>query len=448
MGRTGHPTLLLGTAAIVLAATGIGVVLTHGDGPVSKAPTTLRAAVGAELVAPSGRVVAARAGERVPNGYVVRTSRTGSATLTTRGRLVYVEQSAAVAVVDGAHQQLRTGGAVVDAQAGPGLRLDLADDALSVPAGSATEAVRSVSVVIGALHGPAAVASSTGSRLSLPALSQVVVSGDALPRMTTPLHLRDDRTEAMVVPTLVRDDESLDTLARGINATAASTTTAIESSWTGSPAVLPRSAPRSEQVLPMLIAQATKSGGNTSQQRYNRVIGWRRAGGSWGVIVELLGSHAGAVDAVLTGIRSGTGSGQVGTVSLRRLATVTTVGTSTGGRRAGSRRHHHTGSGGSSGGGSGTGGSGGSGSGGGSGTGSGGGSGSGSGGGGTGGGAPIPTPTPTKLLSTVIGTTKGVVTTVLGVLPVKILPTPAPTPDPSSSGGLLGGLLGGLPGGG
>ena len=123
----------------------------------------------------------ARDGQRVPNGAVVRTGRTGSVELLTRGRVVYVGHSAAVAVVNGAHQQLRTGAAVFDAQHGPGIRLDLAGDVVAIPDGSATEAMRSVTVEVGALAGPSQITSANARRLTVPPLAQAMINAAALP---------------------------------------------------------------------------------------------------------------------------------------------------------------------------------------------------------------------------------------------------------------------------
>src|SRR5581483_9615313 len=161
MGRTGQPAVFLGVSSVLVIVAATVVVLTRGDGPVSKAPTTLAKVSHAQLISPTGVAVAARPGQRVPNGDVLRTGRNGSAQLTTRGRTVYVGANAALAVVNGAHQQLRHGRAVVDAQHGPGLQVDLAGDRLTVPDGSAVEATRGVSVVVGALAGPSQITNSS-----------------------------------------------------------------------------------------------------------------------------------------------------------------------------------------------------------------------------------------------------------------------------------------------
>jgi hypothetical protein len=349
----------------------------------------------------------------------VRTGRSGSAQLATRGREVYLGASAALSVVDGDHQQLRTGRAVIDAIRGPGLQLALAGDQVVVPTSSATEAQRSVSVQVGSLSGPAQVISASSQRLTIPGLAQAVIDGDALPSTTTPLHLNDDAGEAAAVPALVNDDLALNELAKGINSSGRSTAGAIETAWTGTTSAMPPSTASSERVLPMVIANATHGDGGT-QKRYDRIVRWRRAGGSWGVVAALLNTDAGAVEAVFDSLQRHQPGGRIGTVSVQALANAP-VGAA--------RSGHKTASGSQSGSGS-----------------TGGGSGTGhptappSGSGGHHGGSPTPSPTPTPdPVKSVVGTVTGVLGTVVGLLPVKVPTKPVPLPTPT--GGLLGGLL-------
>jgi hypothetical protein len=413
MGRTGHPALILGTAAILVATVGTSVALTRGDGPVANAATTLTEVHDTQVIAPSGAVTAARDGQRVAKGDVVRTGPRGSVELVTRGRVVYVERSAIVAVIDGAHQQIRKGGVVIDAQHGPGMQADLAGDTLSVPAGSAIEANRSVYSQIGALAGSAQVTSSSSRQLTIPRLAQAVINGDALPAATTPLHLTDNSAEAHAVPTLVSDDVALKTLAQGIDSSGGATAQVIESAWTGAVSSMPTSTTRSDRVLPMVIADSTAAAGGTTQDRYDHTIAWRRNGGSWGVIVELLSGHAPGVEAALASLQRNVPTGHIGTVSIQALATPPLPGghpatkptsrpTSPASPPAnpGDGGHH----------------------------------------GGT--PPPSPSPTPTRgVVGKVVKTVGGVVSTVLGLLPLKKLLHPS-KPHPKPTGGLLGGLLG------
>jgi hypothetical protein len=404
MGRTGQQALALGAAAVVVAAAGAAVVVLRGPSPVANAATVLSHVRDTQLVTARGVASPAHTGQRVPDGDVVRTARTGSAQLSTRGRVVYVGGSAAVAVVNGAHQQLRAGRVVVDAEHGPGLRVDLAGDVLTVPDGSATEATRSVSVSVGSLAGPSRVSSAAGRRLSVPALNQAVFSGDALPAATTALHLDDTAAGvAAAVPALVSDDVRLETLARGINSSGTSTARVVETAWSGTTSP-PAAMPRSDEVLPIVIADATSGG--TAQQRYDHVLSWRRQGGSWGVVVELLSAHAGAVESTLVSLQRGQPAGRIGNPDVQALAVANPAGSTSTRARGGSTSPPGTSPPSSP-----------------------------SGGGhhGNGGSNPAPSPSPTQgAVTKVVGTVTGVVSTVVGLVP---------TPKPSSSG-LLGGLLG------
>jgi hypothetical protein len=411
MGRTGHPAILLGATSVLVAAVGTSVALTRGPGPVAKAPTTLGQVSHAQLLSPTGAAVPAHAGQRVPNGDVLRTGPGGSAQLVTRGRTVYVAGSAAVAVVNGAHQQLRHGHAVVDAQHGPGLQVDLAGGRLDVPDGSAVEATREVSVVVGSLAGPSVITNASARRLTVPRLSQAAINGDALPTSTAPLHLTDDAVESQVVPTLVSDDEALKTLASGIDRGGPSTAQVVQSAWSGTPAAQRAPMSRGDRVLPMVIATATARHGGSLQTRYDHVVSWRRAGGSWGVVLELLSGHAPDVETALQRLEHAQPPGRVGNVALVTQAATRVVGghrgnggpnpAPSGGPSPTSSPPptttpggHHDGS-------------------------------------------TPPTPGPTKSpVAKVVGTVKGVVKTVTGLIPKPHIPAPS-----KSSHGLLGGLL-------
>jgi hypothetical protein len=322
MRRTGPSVLVRGGASLVVVAAGIVVAVTRGDSPIDTATTFLVNAKDASIVSASGSSRPATSGEAITSGEVVTTGARGYAQLLTRGRVVLLSDDAALEVVNGEHQQLRSGTAVVNALEGPGLMLDLAGDSVSVPGGSATEASRGVSVRVGSLSGPAAITSTSGRRLAVPRLSQAVLSGDALPSVTTPLHLTDSNDEAAVVPRLVSDDLALKALARGIDTTGRSTAQVIDASWTGTRQPVPDSHSRSERVLPVLIADATHVG--SKQQRYDDAVAWRAEGGSWGVVLHLLDGEATAVESTLATLQQATQpAGQVGTVVTQPIGVVT-----------------------------------------------------------------------------------------------------------------------------
>jgi hypothetical protein len=124
-------------------------------------------------------------------------------------------------------------------------------------------------------------------------LRQAVIGGDALPDATTPLRLTDDDGEAHAVPELVHDDEALNSLARGIDGTGASTATVVTAAWHGPLTRTPSGVGRSERVLPVVIATAGPASDAT--RRYHSAVALRSAGGSWGVVAHLLGVGAARV---------------------------------------------------------------------------------------------------------------------------------------------------------
>jgi hypothetical protein len=446
MGRTGHPAEsppaplravdgslrrsrlappLIGALAVAVTAASGVVIAERLATPLAQATTSLRDVSHAVVVSRLGAARPARDGMLVPPGSVVRTGRDGHATLVTRSRDVLLGAHAADQVVDGARQQLRTGTAVVDSVHGPGLRLDLAGDVLTVASGAATEAGRSVMVRVGSLQGAAVLQAPGGRRLVVPALHQAVATGDSLPVSTTPLQLSDSSSEATAAPLLVGDDEALRTLAHGIDSTEPAGLGTVDAAWRGDAVGVATPAVRSERALPVLIAMATPRSEGVLRTRLTRAATYRHAGASWGVVLHLLDGRSAAVLRAFDAVDSSP-DGQLGAASAQTVASVT------GGRRsaAGSRRsggrpdrsgggtRHRGGSSGNPRGGS---------------------PGQPPGGGSPVSVPPVPTPTPApvqKLLKTVGGVVKGV---------VGLLPTPTPSPSGSSGGvtGLVGGLLGG-----
>jgi hypothetical protein len=302
--------------ALAVMAAGVVVVATDESAPVANAETVLGVVKDTRIVNSSVTSLIANAGDRLFRGDVIVTGPHGAAQVITKQRTTFLAGQGALVVVNGARQQLRTGTAIVDALEGPQLDLDLsgAGTLVRVFKGSAVEAVRGASTRVGALAGPASLTSSIGRRLALPALSQVVLSGDAVPGGTTPLHLTDSAEEARVVPKLVADDIALKTLARGIDTTGRSTARIVEASWTGVTQPVPNRVNRSERVLPVLIADSTHGG--TAQQRYNNAVAWRAQGGSWGVVLHLLSGRAATVESTLAALQTkGQSPGQIGTVA-------------------------------------------------------------------------------------------------------------------------------------
>ena len=381
---------------------GGGLVLAGCSSSVASAATTLHQPAGVSVVHTDGAVTPGVEGLRLRPGDVVRTAPGGRTELVTRSRVVYVGSEAGVQVVDGARQVLRSGAVVVDAQHGPGLDLGVASLTVSAPAGSAVRAERSVTVRVGTLAGVSRVSSSAGRRVTVPALHQTMVGGDALPDSTTPLRLTDDAGEAGAVPDLVRDDRTLTGLARGIDSTGGATARVVDASWDG-PLTAPQGAGRSERLLPAVIASAGPR--DTALALYRSAQRLRSAGGSWGVVARLVGVRASGVVAALAAFERSQPAGHVGSVR-GILAGFATTGTGTGGPAVGDSTH---------------------------------GTGPGSGGGGNGngngsndnggGGNPSPSPSPSPS-GGIVGTVTDTVGTVLS-----ILPSPSPTRTAAGDGG-------------
>jgi len=391
MGQSAHPApartqrragVGLAAAALVAATTVAGC-----GTPLSAATTTLEGVVDTHVLRSDGSTVPAIDGMRLHRGDVVRTGPAGRAELRTRGRIVYEGSDASLQVLDGARSDLRHGAVVVDAQHGPGLALTVAGLRVSAAGGSAVRAERAVTTRIATLAGSAGIDSSTGRHLDVPALTQAVVGGDALPDSTadSPLRLTDDDGEAHAVPALVRDDLALISLAAGVDTTGSGTARAVTAAWRSTLEPLPSGVARSEQVLPLVIAATSKSDAPT---RYRDALALRRDGASWGVVATRLGTNAAAVAAALQAFEGGASAGQIGSVP-EALSLLTQGGVGAGSPRSSGGR------GGSS-------------------------NGSGSGSGSSQGGPhPAPSPSPSSSPVTVGGTIDKV---------LHLLPTPVPTP--------------------
>jgi hypothetical protein len=395
MGQIVHRATALPLATVTAAA---AVVLAGCGSSTAHATTTLAGVVDAQVVHRDGSVVPAVDGLRLHHGDVVRTAAAGRAELRTRGRVVYEGSDAAVQVLDGATAELRHGAVVVDAQHGPGLALGVAGLAVATGHGSAVRAERSVTVRIASLAGSTAVTNGAGRHLEVPALTQAVVGGDALPDSTagSPLRLTDDDGEAHAVPVLVRDDLALAALATGIDGTGTSTARTVLGAWHATLQALPAGVARSEQVLPMILA-ATRPA--DAADRYKQAVGLRRAGASWGVVAARLGTSATAALAALQSFEHAVATGQVGSVAAAVAALVGTPVPGGAGAGAGAGRGGGTTSPAGAGGG--------------------GGSGSGSGSG-SGGGQPSPSPSSSPSSGLVGGTIDRV---------LSLVPTPLPTPS-------------------
>jgi hypothetical protein len=320
MGQITHR----GPSAAAMVALGCvaSTVLVGCGGSVAGAPTTLLGVVEAQVVHANGSVVTGVNSLQLHRGDLVRTGPAGRAELHTRSRTVYIGSDSAVQVLDGARQNLRHGALVVDAKSGPGLALDVGDLAVQAPHGSAVRTERGVTTRVGTLIGRTDLTTDTGRSMQVPALSQVVVAGTALPDDASPLRLTDDDGEAHAAPSLVRDDLALNSLATGIDTTGRETIESVAAAWHGSLVATPVGVAHSEQVLPIVIAAAGQP--KHPQDRYREAVALRTDGGSWGVIAHRLDTDSGQVLAALGLFERGASTGHVGSVppSLRLFTSV------------------------------------------------------------------------------------------------------------------------------
>src|SRR4051794_25832583 len=144
MGQIAHPGRRRGAAcAVALGVTLAASPLLSGCSTSgAAATTTLRGALSAVVVHADGTTVPGLDGLRLRRADVVHTAPGGRAELVTGSRTVYVGSEAAVEVDDGAHQQLRTGAVVADAQHGSPLHLQVGGLDVFTPAGAAVRAER------------------------------------------------------------------------------------------------------------------------------------------------------------------------------------------------------------------------------------------------------------------------------------------------------------------
>lgn len=370
-------------------------LLTGCGSSLASATTTLHGAQNVDVVHSDGTVVRGTDGLHLRPGDVVRTAADGRAELHTRGRVVYEGSLASVQLIDGARDDLRHGAVVVDAQHGPGLTLTVAGLTARTPGGAAMRAERAVTTRIAALAGTTSLANAGGLTLAVGALTQAVVGGDALPQTTadSPLRLTDDDGEAHAVPTLVRDDVALEALAAGVDSTGGGTARLVSAAWHRNVESLPAGMARSEQVLPIVIAAASRGDVNS---HYADAVRLRILGASWGVVAHRLGVSSDRVLAAFDVFERGAATGAVGSVPAALQYLVSSgVGGSTPSPHGGGHR----------------------------------GSGSGSGSG-TSGRAPSPRPSPSS--SPTPGPVSSVVDTLLSLLPFP-LPTPTPSATPTLS---------------
>jgi hypothetical protein len=257
---------------------------------------------GGDVVAaqPDGSPKRLAEGQEVPSGAVVTAGRDG-AVLRTRGRDTWLAGDAAVRVVDGARQELRSGFVMVDARRGPELELATSAAAVTTPVGAVSRVERGALLRVGAYAGEPLRVRAEGRRATVVVGRdhQVQVPAGGLPGRITPLVLTPgDRYERALAAPLVRADEALTDVARRLDA-GGRPDVLVRTAFDGDlpdPA-LPATAPSSERTLAYLLARA--AGGGELPARFAWVRALRTDGGSWGVVADLVGAEVSEVAALL-----------------------------------------------------------------------------------------------------------------------------------------------------
>jgi hypothetical protein len=298
LGRHGVPAVAVTLALVLLSAVGVAA-LRPGT---ASAPTVLHRGAAVLVELPDGGTRPLDEGDEVPRAAVVRSGADG-AVLRTRDRDTWLGADTAVAVLDGARQSLRSGLVMVDARRGPALRLGTPAGEVTTPRGAVSRVERGSLLRVGSYTGGEPVrvrAEGRRATTEVPRAHQVQVPDGGLPGQTSPLVLtRGDDYERALASSLVLADEALSDVARRLDAGGQPGTAVASAVSTGLPAAraLAAGAPASERSLAYLLAAAAEGGPLT--ERYQHVRELRSAGGSWGVVAELVRAQVEEVAALL-----------------------------------------------------------------------------------------------------------------------------------------------------
>jgi hypothetical protein len=304
---------LAAVAVLPLVAAG----LAGCGGSNANAATVVRVPAGALLVPVRGTATAAAAGEVVPPGATVLAGPGGGTVLATAGRTAILGPRAHLVVRTTGAETLISGDVVVQRGDGPALVLTAGAAAVR-DLGGAVRVDREVAVRVAAYDGRAAVSTDAGS-VTVAALHQVLVPGAALPAAAAPLSLSDDALDRSADPSLVAADQTLDTLAAGLNAEAGSQPLVASALAVAVPAgytQVPVAASAAERILPLAIARAAlpaRAGTGAVRAADARAVRLRQAGGSWGVVAALLRAPLASVATALAAVEDAavSGSGRV-----------------------------------------------------------------------------------------------------------------------------------------
>lgn len=306
-------TVAVGGAVVLSAALLASLGLAALGRDTAEAATHLTDQRLVDVTLPDGTPVEVADGGEVPRGATVTTRAGGAAELTTRGRVVLLGASSAVTVVDGAHQELERGLVLVDATDGPGLEVDTTAADVAVAGDSLTRLERGQAAVrVAVFRGDTDVRSAgrAGSR-TVDELFQVQVPYGGLTGSTTPLVLTGDVWEQRYALDLVQDDRGLRALSSGLDASAedsGAVLTAVPAGLRAAATTADPGAGRGETLVSYLLATSAGRGGDSVGDRYDTVRGYRRAGGSWGVVAALVATGADGASRALAALLDPDGS--------------------------------------------------------------------------------------------------------------------------------------------
>ncbi len=278
-----------GVLAAGLAVTSAAVVtLVGGLTDPASADTVLTSVTRAVVALPDGTEHAARLGETLPRGAVVRTGPEGGARLSAAGRDVYVGALSTVGVLDGVRERLERGQVMVDSRDGARLALTVDGDTVATPAGGLARVERGPLLRVAAFRGTTEV-TPAGRQLVTPvrALYQVTTQYGTVPGSPTALTLRKDAWEQRLAADLTAADDDLIGFAEGLRGSQgtlvlASARRDLVAGLTDPTAA----ADQGERALSLALAEAGRAAEPAAN--LSTVRDGRSSGGSWGVVAAIV----------------------------------------------------------------------------------------------------------------------------------------------------------------
>ncbi len=275
-------------AAGLTVTTAASVALVVGVTDPASADTVVTAVTRAVVSLPDGTEHAARIGETLPRGSVVRTGPEGGARLSAAGRDVYVGALSTVGVLDGIRESLDRGQVMVDSRDGARLDVTVSGDTVRTPSGGLTRIERGQVLRVGAFQQTATVMVA-GRQATTPvrALYQVVSQYGTLPGQPTALTLRGDGWEQRLAADLTAADRDLTGLAQGLRGSEGTVVLGAARQDLVTSQVDPTAqADQGERALSVALAEAGRAAAPV--ENLATVRDARSEGGSWGVVAAII----------------------------------------------------------------------------------------------------------------------------------------------------------------